>query len=119
MAITVQWDNAEQTVVRWDFDRDWTWEEFADSARVSSAMMASTDERIDVILNIASCRTPQRAMTQYHRSTVGYVPTNVGNLVLVQGDDTRAIDIVAPFFNQLVVVDSLDEARARLQAQPA
>ncbi len=119
MAIAVQWDNLEHTVVRWDFDRDWTWEEFADSARVSSAMMASMDARIDVILNVTNCRPPQRSMTRYHRSAVGYVPANVGSLVLVQGTNERAAEIVAPFFNPLVVVDSLDEARARLQAQPA
>jgi hypothetical protein len=119
MGIVVQWDNPEQTVVRWDFEPVWSWEELADSARVSNAMIASADTQVALILNASGSHPPTGRMSPYHRSAFDYMPSNIGVLIVVGGDDKRSLHFVMPFFPQMHLVDSLAEAHALLQAQPA
>lgn len=119
MAITVQWDNPSRTVIRWDFDATWTWEELADSAKVSSAMIASTDEDVDVILNAGESHPPSGRITAYQRSAFAYTPSNIRMLVLVSGAQLGALQLLMPFFQQLEIVDTLEGARNLLDMQPA
>jgi hypothetical protein len=39
MPITVAWDNAEQTILRYDFEESWTLTEFAQIRRVGYEMI--------------------------------------------------------------------------------
>ncbi|MCL4250638.1 MAG: hypothetical protein KJ065_20975 [Anaerolineae bacterium] len=119
MGIAVQWDNPEQTVILWDFEQTWSWDAFADSARVSSAMIASTDRSVDVILNVAGSRPPFGKITAYHRSAFEYIPTNIGVLMLVCSDEISAAQLLMPFFSNLQFVETLEEARERLHLQTA
>jgi hypothetical protein len=119
MAISVQWDNLSHTIIRWDFDATWTWDELADSAKVSSAMIASTDEDVDVILNAGDSHPPAGRITAYQRSAFAYTPSNIRMLVLVSGAQMGALQLVMPFFQQLEIIESLEEARALLDMQPA
>ncbi|MCC6616862.1 MAG: hypothetical protein IT320_25540 [Anaerolineae bacterium] len=119
MGIAVQWDNAEQTVIRWDFEEAWTWDEFADSARVSSAMIASRESTINVILNLAGTRTPFGKITTHHRSAFDYVPANSGDVMFVCGEDDETAQLLMPLFENHQVVESLAQARKRLKMQIA
>ena len=119
MAITVQWDNPTRTTIRWDFETTWTWDELADSAKVSSAMIASADEDVDVILNAEGSHPPSGRITTYQRSAFAYTPSNIRMLVLVCGAEMDALQIVLPFFQQLEIAESLDQARDLLQLQAA
>lgn len=117
MGIAVQWDNTEHSVIRWDFENDWSWDDLADTARVSSAMIASADDGVSVILNTTGSRAPSGKITAYHRSAFNYTPENVRALVAVGGQHLEAVQ-VAPFFNNLHVAENLYHAREML-LQPA
>ena len=114
MGIAVQWDNLEHSIIRWDFENDWSWDDFADTVRVSSAMIASADEIVSVILNTEGSRAPSGRITAYHRSAFNYTPENVRSLILVGGQDLEAVQVVAPFFTNMHVVDNLYHAREML-----
>ncbi|MBE0689615.1 MAG: hypothetical protein IH587_05775 [Anaerolineae bacterium] len=119
MGIAVQWDNAEQTVIRWDFEQAWSWDEFADSARVSSAMIASKTIAVNVILNIVGTRSPYGKITTHHRSAFEYIPSNIGVLMLVCGEESHAAQLLMPFFSNLQIVETLAQAREQLNLQAA
>ncbi len=119
MAITVQWDNQEQTVIRWDFDPTWSWDELADSVRVSGAMIAGTDEDVDIILNTKDSQPPAGKITAYQRSAFTYTPSNVRMLILVCEPGYEALQMILPFFQQLEITETLDQARAALHLQVA
>jgi hypothetical protein len=119
MGVAVQWDDTQQTVIRWDFEPNWTWDELADSARVSSAMIASADVPVGIILNLLNSRAPSGRITAYHRSAFEYLPSNMGSLVMVCDTELCAAQLVMPFFPQMHMADSLSEARALLHLQPA
>lgn len=118
MGIAVQWDNTEHTVIRWDFENDWSWDDLADTARVSSAMIASADNAVSVIINTKGSRAPHGKITAYHRSAFNYAPDNVRALILVGEREMQSVQIVAPFFNNLHVADNIYHAR-EMVLQPA
>ncbi|MDX2136754.1 MAG: hypothetical protein SF123_01570 [Chloroflexota bacterium] len=119
MAIVVQWDNPERSIIRWDFEPEWTWEELADTARVSSAMIASADGDVDVILHAVDTQPPNERITRYQRSALSYTPSNIRMLVLVAGRQMAAAQVVAPFFEQLEIAETLAHARDMLMMQTA
>ena len=119
MGIAVQWDNSEQTVIRWDFEQVWSWDELADSARVSSAMIASRDSTINVILNLAGTRSPFGKITAHHRSAFDYIPANLGNMVFVCRDEMDIAEMLMPFFPNYQVMKSLAQARKHIELQIA
>ncbi len=61
MSISVQWDNPEQTIVRWDFDGEWTWEMFRKAQYASNQLILSVRHRVDIIGDVTrSPSTPGR-----------------------------------------------------------
>ena len=119
MAISVQWDNEARTIIRWDFEAEWSWDELADTARVSSAMIATREDDVDIILNASGTRAPNGKITPYQRSAFAYTPSNIRMLVLVCGRELEAVQVVSPFFPQLEIADDLEQARMLLELQPA
>ncbi len=71
MSINVTWDNAEHTVVRWEFDGVWEWEEFFDAFAQSKALVQSSSDRsVAVICDMRrSPRLPERFLTHYRAYT--------------------------------------------------
>jgi hypothetical protein len=119
MAIAVQWDNSDRNIIRWDFEQSWSWDELADSAKVSSAMIASVEEDVDVILNAVGSQPPKGKISTYQRSAFAYTPSNIRMIVLVSGETMSPVQIMMPFMQGLETAESLDEARTLLVMQPA
>lgn len=57
MGIQVVWDDEAQTIIRWDFDEKWSWDDFHAAFRVSLEMGKGISHRLDVIPN--STKAPQ------------------------------------------------------------
>ena len=123
MSISVQWDNPEQTIVRWDFDREWTWEMFQEAQYTSNQLIQSVRHRVDIIGDVRrSPSLPHNPLFKYNvfqRNT----PENAGLIVLI-GVSGFVKSMVLLFdrvyrFRGLGITfaDTLDEARAMLGAQ--
>ena len=80
MSISVEWDNEQHTIVRWIFDRRWTWDEFSAAQKESNQLLEKVDHPVDVIGDLRnSSGLPANALTAYR----GFVNTTVENLDLI------------------------------------
>lgn len=52
MAVAVRWSNSEKTIVIYDIEGRWTWEEFYPAYHEAIAMELSVTHRVDVIMNM-------------------------------------------------------------------
>jgi len=83
MGVSICWDDEEQTIVRYDFEGRWTWEEFYPAYEQAIAMEKSVPHRIDVILDMLnSYNIPLNAITHV-RSISKKQPENLGLSVFV------------------------------------
>lgn len=52
MGIEVEWDNAEQTILRYHFDQVWTWNDFFAAVRTAKSLIdAAPAQRVGVIMD--------------------------------------------------------------------
>ena len=117
--IAVAWDNPEQTVVRLDFDQEWTWFAYDCAVDDANALIESTVARVDVVFNLlGGPRMPVDYVFSHLRRTWRLRPDNTGCLVFV-GGDAIARALLSVFFRTIigavpepVFVSSLEEAGA-------
>jgi len=50
--IKVDWDDPAQTIVRWEFPSEWTWDDVEEARQQSVAMRRSVSHRVAVILDM-------------------------------------------------------------------
>jgi hypothetical protein len=83
MTIRVQWDNTEKTIVRWDFDGSWEWNEYFVAQYESNCLLDSVDYLVDIIGNVQKSHLlPANALSVY-RNSLKNVSPNIGIIVLV------------------------------------
>jgi hypothetical protein len=123
MGMSLAWDNEEKTVIRWEFDGEWTWSEYGKLKVVFDSMVSQVDHTVDVIADMSKSPTlPKSSLTQfkkYNRTT----PPNRGLIVFV-GTNTivrimaEALGNVFRGLSQYIAFSpSIDEAR-HLLTQP-
>lgn len=117
MGIVTQWDNAEQTAIRFIYQGQWTWVEFHASIDIALEMAASVSHPIDHIYDVTeSASLPSGALSQF-RGLRNRVPQNLNRRVLVgAGSLTRMLaqtmlSLYPGIQNNFSVVNTLDEAR--------
>ena len=118
-SITVVWDNPEQTAVRLDFKRGWTWPAYDRAVDDANLLIESTTSRVDVAFNLlGGPQMPFDYVFSHLRRTLRQLPDNIDSLVIVSGD-TTARALLSVFFRTIlgagpaiVFVSSLEEARA-------
>ena len=49
MTIKVAWDGDDTTLVRWDMDADWTWDEFDRAVDESAVLMDTVTHQVDLL----------------------------------------------------------------------
>ena len=86
MSISVDWDNQQQTVVRWHFVGSYTWDELSAALQTSSALIRSVPYIVDVIIDLRSgSGLPENAFG-LTRSYLRSSPSNTGLLIVVGGN---------------------------------
>lgn len=120
MGIQVVWDDVEQTIIRWDFDTEWDWNDFWDAFAESIRLGEGYTKRVDVMPNVTQTkRLPIGALGAF-KSADAKLPDFV-KLVVVAGSDTMT-RLMIKTFAQINRIDSwrtastLDEARAIIQS---
>jgi hypothetical protein len=128
MSVTVQWDNEDKTLVRYDFEGRWTWDEFYAAYEQGKKLTEAVPYKLFYIL-YPKDNTSQR-----------YLPSNfLSHAVAInrQSDPNAGLTVIvsqSPFVHGLLSVlttvmrfagqryatsRTLDEARAMLVKQPA
>ncbi len=117
MPIQVVWDNESKTVIRFDFSKQWDWEEFWTAVRQSDTMMTAMPYRVDLIANFeGSASPPLGALGQFKRAIQEMAPSR-SIVLIVPG--SLLIDLLTSTFmriyptlgRNLTVASSVEEAR--------
>lgn len=120
MNIKVSWDNDDKTVIRYDFEGPWTWDDFRIAAEEAFAMTRSVEHTVDTISNFfPGVLLPANAMFQFRR-IMEEAPKNRGvNVIVGSSAFIRTMVMMFSSVNRqlakrIVIVDRLDQARAVL-----
>lgn len=116
MTIHVVWDDAEQSIMRWDFDPEWDWSDFWSAFTESVHMTEDYTRRVDVIPNVTNTkRLPIGALGAF--KTIDTKMPDFTKLVVIAGPDSITRTIIKTFA-QINRIDSwrtattVEEARA-------
>ena len=84
MPIKVIWHNTDRTILRWEFDEHWNWEEYATAQYQSNEMIEQVEyDRVDVIGDVRRSHTlPMDAILGY-RNSLKNQSSRIGSIVLV------------------------------------
>lgn len=84
MPIQAKWNNDEKTVLRYDFEGRWTWDEYFGVMAQITNMMKSVDHRVDAIANMKPGIMPTSGSAMSSaRSALRKLPPNCGVVVVV------------------------------------
>src|SRR5262245_22756963 len=91
MSVSANWDNEQQTIIRYSFDGNWTWNEFYAAVNQSHALQDSVSHRVDVILDLGeSYVVPEGALMQMRR-LAGINHPNTGVRIIVSRNSTLSV----------------------------
>ena len=117
MPIEVEWDNAEQTILRLDFHAPWNWEAYEAAVLKSSQLIGTAAQPVVMIVNGATIeQLPQGALSHFRQSEF-LVPGNLGCICVVNANPLIRLVIstvgkLSPQIGKrLRIADSLEEAR--------
>jgi hypothetical protein len=83
MGIKVTWDNADRTIISFDFEGRWDWDELYIASDQATAMLDSTDHTVDFIMDIRETQQiPKDFMSHAERIASGSHPRR-GIMVVV------------------------------------
>lgn len=126
MPVSVSWDNESKTVIRYDLEGRWTWDEALTAFDTAALMLAEVQHTVNFIVNpvdpVSQIYVPPNTLgnliTLYRRST-----DNAGiSVLLINNATVRTLTRLMSTLNPAVATrflfaDSLEEARLILNAQ--
>jgi hypothetical protein len=83
MSVQANWYNNEKTIVQYDFEGKWTWDEFYPEYEKALKMEKEQAHRVDVVLDFRkSLGIPSNALTHLKNIT-DHQPENIGLSIFV------------------------------------
>lgn len=125
MGVSVTWDNAEKTVIRYDFEGSWSWDEAQQALAKVKVMMGTVDHVVDFIADLRSCRSQPTDLLNKALQVARRTPANTGILVMVganrfiQSLYTVFKRVYADLAGETMFVDTLEDARAFIEQRRA
>lgn len=125
MAILVKWDNNEETIIRWDFDGRWNWDQAANAARESVELRQGKSHKVAIILNLQQSTMMKSDVFQNTVELMMLSPDDRDYIVVVgRNVYTQAlVEIFRKMFLDLEHViystDTLHEARRLIEMRRA
>ncbi len=117
MPITLHWDDTEQTIIRWDFQGTWDWQEVYACTKRSTQMREEVEHPVSVILNMDKAGLLKPGALNHAKVALQFSPDN-RDMVVVVGRSTFLQTMVEIFSKMNVSisdsftgVESLAEAR--------
>jgi hypothetical protein len=107
--LNVYWDDAAETIIRLDVERDYTWDEFNAAVADVAAIVGPKGTRCDIIVQLgrASAESHGIPAIQKALTALADLPENVGLVVIVVGG------LAGMLLNAAKRIDSRVAARAR------
>ena len=124
MPIHIHWDNDTKTILRHDFEGNWTWDEYFELVQKRNTHMASVDHHVDVIANMKPGIMPSGFALSSAKTSLRSAPPNHGLFVIVTNTVISTfLDLFKQFDRETGLIlreaDSVEEAREiiRLERQ--
>src|SRR5262245_59394756 len=116
MGIKIVWDNDEKTVVRYIFEKNWTWQEFFTAKAEAYALIDTVKHPVGIIMDAPpEVNLPPNTLTHSRNALRNKHPnTRVIAFVLTQAFVRSMINIfmrISPNSADLHIVATLDQAR--------
>ena len=105
MSITIQWDNHEKTVIRWDFAQQWTSEQFVQALMTGMTLVKGVGHTVyglGVIHNSAPANRLLLPLVDW--------PANLHKLVFVGTNYHMSRSLAVRNLSRVVFADNLAEA---------
>lgn len=123
MKVNVDWDNDEQSIVRYTFDSDWNWQDLYAAMDNAGKMIETVSHRVDVLMDLSNANIiPKNAISQIKRGYDNPKSPNIGVTVVVTPNSfMNAIVLMAKKVWgdkgewELEFVKTLDEAYSTIQ----
>lgn len=123
MGVKVAWDDLENTIIRYDLEGMWTWDDYREAVTESTVMMQSVDYPVGIIANFhADTMVPRGTgplqQAQPQPPKVHEMPENVRVVVITGGNAFVEVTLSAfcKVYNrvekQFISANSLEEARS-------
>lgn len=125
MPASVDWENAEKTIIRQRLMGDWTFEEYMASARQTQAMTGSVSHTVHVIIDFSESQSHPTKMLAAGTTLDRNFPANQGLLFSVQCPPyIRALfEVMSKLYPKIgqnsFEVHTVEEALAIIQAREA
>lgn len=120
MGIVVHWDDDQQTILRWDFEGAWNWDDFYTVQAEVNDLSSKAEHFIDVIANMQNTMMlPSGALSQFGR--IAKASKERSGVTVVVGAN-RFIETMLNIFGRfqrdaarrILTASSLEEARTIL-----
>ena len=107
--LNVYWDDAAESIIRLDVERDYTWDEFNAAVAQVAGIVGAKPYRCDIIVQLgrASAESHGIPAIQKALTALADLPENVGLVVIVVGG------LAGMLLNAAKRIDSRVAARAR------
>jgi hypothetical protein len=122
MPIQVYWEDSEKTIVRYDFQGMWTWDDLYAVYYQAIAMETSVPHRVDIILDmLTSQRIPGNALLHL-KNLSEKQPPNVGLSIFVTRNAfvismyNMAIKVYGKIAYYFRLANTLDDAHSMIEA---
>ena len=119
MNIQVSWDNDEKTIIRFDYGKGWTWDDFSEANEIVQKMYAEVKHPVHIIANFEDGAFPPLGALEKFREAQEDMPDDA--VVVVVGGSMFITTLVSTFSRiykalskTLMVADSLDNAREKI-----
>lgn len=99
MGITVDWYDADETIIQWHFKNPWDWGDFHNAFKRSLELSESTDRRIDVIPYVGETSNIPPGLLTHFKAIENRMPNHVG-MIIVTGAP-KLTNMIIQTFNRL------------------
>jgi hypothetical protein len=118
MAIHVEWDNPENTIIRFDFAGKWNWYGYEMAVGEAFGMMEGMKHIVDFIFNVRDSDSLPDGATLYIKRTLEISP-NPSTVIIIAGGDASAEALASMFAriyrklgDRLMTARTVEKARA-------
>jgi hypothetical protein len=125
MPITVEWANAEHTLLLYRLVGEWTWDDFHGANQRSTDLILSVEHPVDVICDFTDSRSiPPRVLSNIGKALRGKRAPNVRQIVAVgiSGLLRNLADVLRTLYPKITsdIIDAhtMDHAYRLLSASP-
>ncbi len=117
--IDVRWNDDNHTIIVWEFDKGWTWDDLFVARRTFDELMNSVTHSVHVIFNMNRTMLPIGDALSNFKAVGGHVPKNAGLLIVVNATGfgvkiTHVVMRVFRIWSNMMFVDSMSAAYEKI-----